>query len=157
MKLLDAAFASALITSSMLMLPAAAVAARPAKAAPQPEKVAPATPEQLAAAERVYYGTYECEFNQTAKVSTLPQYPGYVEVQSGKSTWMMKPVESHTGAIRLEEVKGRFLVVQIASKSMLLNTKTGQRVLDGCVCAEQRALSEKAAGAPAADKAPMLQ
>ena len=36
----------------------------------------------------------------------------------------MKPVLSSTGAIRLEDVRGETLMVQIASKSMLLNVKT---------------------------------
>lgn len=120
---------------------AAAPKAKPAKAAPAaPKEAEPpaASAEQLAASERVYYGTYECEFGQTATVATLPKYPGYAEVKSGKNTWLMKPVASSTGAIRLEDLKERFLVIQIANKSMLFDSKTGQRVLDGCVNANQR-------------------
>lgn len=119
--------------------PAKAPAAKVAKAAPA-KKVAPvaadpemANPVQLAAAERVFYGTYTCEFDKTVQVSTLPKFPGYAELRFGKSVYVMKPVASETGAIRLEDVKGETLVVQIASKSMLLNVKTGQRLLDGCV------------------------
>jgi hypothetical protein len=59
----------------------------------------------------------------------------------------MKPVESQTGAIRLEDVKGETLVVQIAAKSMLLNVKTGQRLLDGCVSDKHREASAKIAAA----------
>lgn len=113
--------------------------AKAAKAAPAKEAEPPAaSAEQLAAAERVYYGTYECEMGQTATVATMPKYPGYAEVKSGKQTWLMKPVASSTGAIRLEDLKERFLVIQIANKSMLFDSKTGQRVLDGCVNANQR-------------------
>ena len=115
-------------------------AAKPAKAHVASKKAAPvsadpvaATPAQLAAAERVYYGTYVCEFDKTVQVSSLPKFPGYAELRFGKSVYVMKPVESATGAIRLEDVKGETLVVQIAAKSMLLNVKTGQRLLDGCV------------------------
>ena len=121
--------------------PVAKKAAKPTKAAPAEAEPGPATREQLAAAERVYYGTYECEFGKTAEVATLPKYPGYAEVKSGTSTWLMKPVASSTGAIRLEDLKGRFLVIQIANKSMLFDSKSGQRVLDGCMNAEQKAVT----------------
>lgn len=116
-------------------------AAKPAKAHAATKNAAPAvsadpvaaTPAQLAAAERVYYGTYLCEFDKSVQVSSLPKFPGYAELRFGKAVYVMKPVESATGAIRLEDVKGETLVVQIAAKSMLLNVKTGQRLLDGCV------------------------
>jgi hypothetical protein len=115
-------------------------AAKPAKAPVATKKAAPASagptaasPEQLAAADRVFYGTYACELGKSVEVSTLPKFPGYAELRYGKSIYMMKPVASDTGAIRLEDVKGETLVVQIANKSMLLNVKTGQRLLDGCV------------------------
>lgn len=121
--------------------PAAKQAAKSAKAAPADAAPSPASAEQLAAAERVYYGTYECEFGKTAQVATLPQYPGYAEVKSGKQTWLMKPVASSTGAIRLEDLKGQYLVLQIANKSMLFDSKSGQRILDGCMNAEQKAVS----------------
>ncbi|MFT3665053.1 hypothetical protein [Piscinibacter sp.] len=120
---------------------AAKPAAKPKSAAKAEAEPAPASAEQLAAAERVYYGTYDCEFGKTAQVATLPKYPGYAEVKSGNRTWMMKPVASSTGAIRLEDLKGQFLVLQIANKSMLFDSKSGQRVLDGCMNAEQKAVS----------------
>jgi hypothetical protein len=110
--------------------------AKPAPAAVSAEPAAAST-AQLAAAERVFYGTYTCEFDKTVQVSTLPKFPGYAELRFGKSVYVMKPVESATGAIRLEDVKGETLVVQIAAKSMLLNVKTGQRILDGCISEKQ--------------------
>jgi hypothetical protein len=51
----------------------------------------------------------------------------------------MKPVMSSTGALRLEDVKGRMLMIQIANKSMVMDTKIGQRLVDGCVHEKQRA------------------
>ncbi|WP_341892055.1 hypothetical protein [Variovorax sp. YR752] len=125
--------------------------AKAAKAAPAPAaEPGPASAEQMAAAERVHYGTYDCEFGKTAEVSTLPKYPGYAEVKSGKQSWLMKPVASSTGAIRLEDMKGQFLVIQIANKSMLFDSKSGQRVLDGCVNEKQK--ESAAAVAAAANK-----
>lgn len=121
------------------------------KAAPKPVDVAPAdaTPEQVAAAQRVYYGNYDCEFKQSVDIERNSQYPAYVDVRNGKSHWLMRPVVSSTGAVRLEDVKGETLMVQIASKSMLLNVKTAQRVVDDCTCDEQRQFARTAAMQPA--------
>ena len=135
-------FAVALCAASFVSLAqTTAPAAKPAKAPVAAKKAAPAaaaepvaaTPAQLAAAERVFYGTYLCEFDKSVQVSSLPKFPGYAELRFGKSVYVMKPVASETGAIRLEDVKGETLVIQIANKSMLLNVKSGQRLLDGCV------------------------
>ena len=65
----------------------------------------------------------------------------------------MKPVLSSTGAIRLEDVRGETLMVQIASKSMLLNVKTAQRIVDDCVSPKQRELIAEAKAAKAAAEA----
>jgi len=56
----------------------------------------------------------------------------------------MRPVLSTTGAVLLEDVKGQTLMVQIASKSMLLNVKTRNRIVDACVSPRQRELLEAA-------------
>ncbi len=139
---LGAQFASAETAPKAAAKPAATkAAAKPAAKAPAEPPAA--SPEQLAAAERVYYGTYQCEFGKTAEVATLAKYPGYAEVKSGKQTWLMKPVASSTGAIRLEDLKGQFLVIQIANKSMLFDSKSGQRVLDGCMNAAQKDVTDK--------------
>jgi hypothetical protein len=62
-------------------------------------------------------------------------------------------VLSSTGAVRLEDVRGEALMVQIAAKSMLLNVKTGQRIVDACVSPKQRELMEAAKVAEAAASA----
>ena len=155
---LDIAAALCVGTSMALAQSAAPAkaAAKPAAAKPAPKKAAPASaepaqasPEQLAAAERVHYGTYDCEFGKVAEVSTLAKYPGYVEVKSGKQSWTMKPIASSTGAIRLEDLKGQYLVIQIANKSMLFDSKSGQRVLDGCVNEKQKESAAAVAAAAA--------
>ena len=112
-----------------------------------------AYPEQVKAAEMVYYGKYDCEFNQTVDIAQSPKYPAYVMVKHNKGEWLMKPVLSSTGAMRLEDVKGETLMVQIASKSMLLNTMTARRIVDDCVSPKQRELIEAAKAAKAASAA----
>ncbi len=104
----------------------------------------PASDEQIAVAERVYYGEYFCDFKQTVQIKASERHPAYVDLRFGASTYLMKPVLSSTGAVRLEDVKGNTLMIQIASKSMLLNVKTGTRLVDECVCPKQREIIEAA-------------
>ena len=130
--------------------------AKSAKAAPAKPVEAPlaeANTEQIEAAERVYYGVYDCEFNQTVDIEKHPKHTAYVNVKTGKSAWLMKPVLSSTGAIRLEDTKGETLMVQIASKSMLLNVKTARRIVDDCISPKQRELIAAAKAAKEAEAA----
>ena len=69
----------------------------------------------------------------TLDVAMNAKTPGYVDVKYKNSTFTMKPVLSSTGALRLEDVTGRTLMLQIANKSMLMDTKIGQRMVDNCV------------------------
>src|SRR5215831_4497170 len=145
---------AALIASAVVATPALAAdrIKQPAKtSAKTPAKpaftVADASPDQVKAAELVYYGAYDCEFNQSVHVVQSPKYPAYADVKFGKESWLMKPVLSSTGAIRLEDVRGETLMVQIASKSMLLNVKAGKRLVDECLSPKQHEIvdAEKAA------------
>jgi membrane-bound inhibitor of C-type lysozyme len=99
--------------------------------------LAAATPEQMQAAERAHFGGYACEFDQKVDVKMNPKSPGYVDVEFKGRTIVTKPVLSSTGALRLEDVTGRMVMIQIANKSMLMDTKIGQRVVDNCVHPEQ--------------------
>ena len=126
-------------------------AAKPAKAAPA--KPAPAAvalpsagPEQMTAATLAHIGSYDCEFGEIVTVNDTPQHPGYLDVHHKKTAYTMKAVLSSTGVVRLEDVRGRMLMLQIANKSMLMDAVAGQRVVDGCVHEKQRA----AASAPPA-------
>jgi len=126
---------------------------RPAKsaAAPREVKLPEATPDQERAAELVYYGVYECELNKNVNILASTTHRFYFDVKHGKTTWLMKPVLSTTGAVRLEDVKGETLMVQIASKSMLLNMKTRHRLVDACISPRQRELLEAAQASQPAD------
>jgi hypothetical protein len=114
----------------------------PAKAAlAAPTPLEDASEEQLAAAERAYLGQYDCEFKQSVHITHHPK-PGYINVAWEREVFTMKPVLSSTGALRLEDVTGRTLMIQIANKSMLLDTKAGRRLVDECLHPEQRAAIE---------------
>ena len=95
--------------------------------------LAVADQEQLFAAAQTYYGPYDCEFKQTLSI-TKHQVDGYVVVTFSSKAYTMKPVRSSTGAVRLEEVgNGPMLMVQIPTKSMLMDTVRGRRIVDACV------------------------
>lgn len=123
-----------------------AVAAKIAETqlAPLPE----ATAQQVAAAERVLIGRYDCEFNKTLIVDRNDKNLGYVNVTLGKQSWVTTPVVSSTGTIRLEDTQHEALLLQILTKSMLMNIKTGQRMVDGCVHEVQRAAEVELQKAP---------
>jgi hypothetical protein len=122
---------------------------RAVRRAPPPPPVEvplpPAPGEQLAAAALAHFGPYECEFNETVSVDINTRHDGYIDVKHRKSVWVMKPVLSHTGALRLEDVKGRMLMLQIANKSMLMDTQIGRRLVDNCVHEKQRNVAQPAA------------
>lgn len=147
------AFAStcALAETAAPTKPAPKAAAKPAakhaakKAAPAAKPLPAADQTQIDAAERVHYGTYECDFKQTISVAKNAVSPGYVDVKFKNKSWNMKPSISSTGALRMEDVKGGALLLQIANKSMLMDTKIGQRLVDACVHEKQRAAAEAAA------------
>jgi hypothetical protein len=101
-------------------------------------KIVDATPEQLEAATRVYVGRSDCEFGQHVTVTPHPDHAGYFNVTLASKTWMVKPVVSPTGALRMEDVRGQMLYLQIADKSMLMNTALGYRVADNCVHPKHR-------------------
>lgn len=125
-------------------------AKRPSKAAakpaiaPAPAVLPPASDEQRSAAALVFYGQHDCEFNRVVQVAANPLNAGYVDVQFGKETWVMRPVLSSTGARRLEDVQGRMLLLQIAFKSMLMDVKAGVRVADECVHEQHRVAMREA-------------
>ncbi len=89
----------------------------------------------------------------TVNITQSSKYSAYVDVKHGKNDWLMKPVLSSTGAIRLEDVRGETLMVQISSKSMLLNVKTAHRIVDDCISPKQRELMAEAKAAKAAAEA----
>ncbi|MCE4556169.1 hypothetical protein [Pelomonas cellulosilytica] len=133
---------------------AKAMAKAPAKKTPPPPPepvLADADEAQLAASERAYLGDYNCEFKQTVHIDKHAKAPGYITVAWQKQNITMKPVLSSTGALRLEDVTGRTLMIQIANKSMLLDTKIGQRLVDDCVHPEQARLMAEARAARLAD------
>jgi hypothetical protein len=125
-------------TATPAKKPAAAKAAPKAKAAAATGAAAAAlTPDQLAVAGRVHTGAADCEFSQSVQVEKAGQ-DGWFNVSHKGKRYLMAPENTTTGAVRLEDKKTGVMWLQIANKSMLMNSKAGQRMVDNCTHPAQR-------------------
>ena len=95
--------------------------------------------EQLANSLRVNRGDAQCEFDQTVSVRPHPQRVGLFLVSFKNHTYTMAPEPTSTGAVRLEDKHAGVMWLQIPTKSMLMDSGKGQRLVDACTHAEQRA------------------
>ena len=162
-----------LVSSAFLAAPSgAATPAKPeakaaAKKTPQKEAESPAadtppddnlTPGELTTADRVLTGTAACEFNQTVKIERLEGHAGNFKLTYDKKSYIVHPKETTTGAILLRDHDDSIIWVQIPKKSMLMNQKLHQRMVDNCQEDEQRIASQSSAtaGANAAVLAPSV-
>ena len=109
---------------------------------------------QLDVAARVLTGMADCEFNQRVQVQPVDGQPGYFTVSHQGRHYRMLPRETTTGAVRLEDPANGIVWLQIPVKSMLMNARRGQRMIDSCLHAEQRAAVAAATAAAAAGAQP---
>ncbi len=93
---------------------------------------------QMSAADRVLTGKVNCEFDQSIDVAPVSGKKGFFNVAYKGKTYIMVPEATTTGAVRLEDKKAGMMWLQIANKSMLMNTKAGQRMVDNCQHASQK-------------------
>jgi serine protease inhibitor ecotin len=102
----------------------------------EPDPAIKLSAAELDIAKRVYVGDIQCELG--AKVSVKPmKRDGFFFVSRGVNKFVMHPVESRTGAIRLEDPARGALWLQLGNKSMLMNQKEGKRLADECQSPEQ--------------------
>ena len=158
--------ATALAALSLTTLSVQAQTAAPAKKAVAKKPAAKAepvsatndnlNPAQLSIADRVMTGTAECEFKEKVEVEKIAGHTGNFKVTYNKKTYVMVPEETTTGAIRLVDLSGAVVWIQIPMKSMLMNQKEHHRLVDGCQEDEQRIAvqSMKNAGTNAGALAP---
>ena len=90
----------------------------------------------LEVARKIYVGTIPCELGAAVTV-TPARRAGFFSVVTRGHRYVMHPVESRTGAIRLEDPKGGAMWLQLGNKSMLMSQKLGQRLADECQSPEQ--------------------
>jgi hypothetical protein len=139
--------------------PAKKVAAKkPAKAEPVSATNDNLNPAQLSLADRVLTGVADCEFREKVDVEKIPGHSGNFKVTYEKKSYVMVPEETTTGAIRLVDLTGAVVWIQIPMKSMLMNQKEHHRLVDGCQEDEQRIAvqASQKAGANAGALAPSV-
>lgn len=100
------------------------------------------TPEDIEIAKRVFVGSIPCEFGNSVTITPSNRRPGFFLVQTKGARFSMHPVESRTGAIRLEDPRRGAMWLQLGNKSMLMSQKLGQRMADECMSPEQTTLAE---------------
>ena len=105
--------------------------------------------KSLAVAEQVHTGRIVCELGNVVNITPDAQNRGFFVLQMGKHRFHVSPVPSATGAIRLEDPQAGAMWLQLANKSMLMNSKLGQRMADECQSPAQVAVAEAMKKGPA--------
>ncbi|WP_051953456.1 hypothetical protein [Xenophilus azovorans] len=101
------------------------------------------TEADLKVAEQVFTGAVDCELGANVKIEPDPKKTGYFRLIHAGVNYRMHPVESRTGAVRLEDAQRGALWLQLGNKSMLMSQKQGQRLADECKVASQAAFAEE--------------
>lgn len=99
------------------------------------------TDAELELAKRVHIGAIPCELGSTVIITPSTKRPGFFRVQTKTASFRMHPVESRTGAIRLEDPRAGAMWLQLGNKSMLMNQKLGRRLADDCMAPDQAAMA----------------
>jgi hypothetical protein len=92
-------------------------------------------------AKKVYVGDIPCELGASVKITPMRR-EGMFMVSTKGHRFRMHPVESRTGAIRLEDPARGAMWLQLGNKSMLMSQKLGQRLADECQSPEQLTYAE---------------
>lgn len=106
------------------------------------------TDAEQALAKEVQTGRIQCSLGADVTVTPDEKNPGFFHVSSGKQRYYMHPVESRTGALRLEDNRAGAMWLQLGNKSMLMNQKAGLRVADDCQSPAQREFVTQQQGQP---------
>lgn len=87
----------------------------------------------------VYTGEFACD---TGRASVHPHGDEFA-VKAGHHSYTMRRVPTSSGVVRLEAAGNTAYWLQMGNKSMLIDTKAGGRVADGCRNEQQRAREEE--------------
>lgn len=96
----------------------------------------------LAVAKQVHVGELPCELGASVHVRPARR-TGLFVVSTKGYRFLMHPVESRTGAIRLEDAKRGAMWLQLGNKSMLMSQKLGRRLADECQSPQQVTFAEE--------------
>jgi hypothetical protein len=90
----------------------------------------------------VYLGRFTCEANQIVSLQEVPNAPGQYLLHFKKFKFKLVAVSTHSGVVRLEDPFSGATWVQLNSKSMLMDSRRGQRLVDDCQHPTQKAMAE---------------
>lgn len=108
------------------------------------------TPEQQALAQYVSTGRFPCADGKTLTVTADDKVNGAFDVRLGGEKYDVVPVPSKSGALRLEDSRTGFVMMQLANKSMLFNERQGRRLADDCISPAQQAFADNMKANPTA-------
>lgn len=97
---------------------------------------------QLEIAKHVFTGRVRCDEGQSVDVEADKDKPGFFHVSFKGSHFLMVPEQTSSGAVRLFDRNAGVIWLQIPVKSMLMNEKIGQRMLDGCKAPQQNGVTQ---------------
>lgn len=99
------------------------------------------TDADLLVARQVHVGDIPCELGASVRI-TQGRREGVFVIATKGYRFLMHPVESRTGAIRLEDAKRGAMWLQLGNKSMLMSQKLGQRLADECQSPQQLTVAD---------------
>lgn len=119
------AVAAPAASSAAAATPAASTPAAVQAAAPAESKTAPIdwTGHPVA-------GAYKCELGRAFDLKVHDE--NNAEIVWMKKKYPLNRVSTSTGAIRMEDQKTGMFMIQIPSKTILMNTKTGSQLANEC-------------------------
>lgn len=95
----------------------------------------------LEMAKQVHVGEMPCELGASVRVRAARR-DGLFVISTKGYRFLMHPVESRTGAIRLEDPRRGAMWLQLGNKSMLMSQKLGQRLADECQSPQQLTVAD---------------
>jgi len=101
----------------------------------------PLSEREQATAALVHVGSKTCAMGRSVRIEADAQEPGFFHLSTERQRYRLRPVETSTGAIRLEDRAQGVVWLQLANKSILLNQRQGRRLLDDCANAVQQAVA----------------
>jgi Ni/Co efflux regulator RcnB len=107
------------------------------------------SPSDLEVAKRIYTGKIPCELGASVTIEADGKKPGFFTLMHAGKRYRLHPVESRTGAIRLEDPRAGAMWLQLGGKSMLMSQKLGQRLADDCKAGKQVEIAEEMRKNPA--------
>jgi hypothetical protein len=111
-------------------------------ATPPETKVLPPVAPELLIAQQIHQGHLPCELGASVRIEADSTQPGFFHVHGKGFRYRMFPVQTTTGALRLEDKKAGAVWLQLANKSMLMDQKRGRRLADECAHPDQLAYAE---------------